>query len=372
MMRFVEARTPRRTLRACVVLAVIVAGVGRPALGDEILLKGSVRPASGSRVLHLGDIAELRGPHATEYADLVVMELDDPSQLAEISVGQVRAKLTDAGVHWGQVQLSGAKVIVRPRSSSHAGPPLAMTAASLNDSGPSRPAAPAQTDPLASHLVELATLRGAIARMIVSGLRVDPQDLRLIFDRRDDELLDTTPTTKRYEIQPLTSFQSDRIELAVRGWTDGRVQDRRSLRVQPLIHTDTVVLQHDISRGREIAEDDLALQRRWLQPSQAGTMSSLVGAVGRAVLKSLRAGDVLRQKHIRRETLIRRGDLVIVRCLVGGVVISVHAEARADGAKGQTIEFRKLGERATFLAEVAGHAEAVVDLARAARPGDPT
>lgn len=101
-------------------------------------------------------------------------------------------------------------------------------------------------------------------------------------------------------------------------------------------------------------------------------MTSLVGAVGRAVLKSLRAGDVLRQKHIRRETLIRRGDLVIVRCLVGGIVISIHAEARADGAKGQTIEFRKLGERATFLAEVAGHAEAVVDLARAARPGDPT
>jgi flagella basal body P-ring formation protein FlgA len=61
--------------------------------------------------------------------------------------------------------------------------------------------------------------------------------------------------------------------------------------------------------------------------------------------------------------VVERGDRVKVRCLVGGIVIALKAEARADGAEGDTIELRKLGERSTFLATVTGRGEAIVDLA---------
>ncbi len=78
----------------------------------------------------------------------------------------------------------------------------------------------------------------------------------------------------------------------------------------------------------------------------------------------LKAGDVLKKKHVKRDVLVKRGDRVIVRCLVGGVVISLDAEARSDGAEGDLIELRKLGERATFMARVSGPGAAILDLAR--------
>jgi len=61
---------------------------------------------------------------------------------------------------------------------------------------------------------------------------------------------------------------------------------------------------------------------------------------------------------------VKKGDQITVRCLVGGVAISVQAEARADGAAGEIIELRKLGERESFTAKVVGRSEAVLDLSR--------
>ena len=52
----------------------------------------------------------------------------------------------------------------------------------------------------------------------------------------------------------------------------------------------------------------------------------------------------------------------MVRCIVGGIVISLEAEARGHGAEGDTIELRKLGERDTFIATVTGPHAAVMDL----------
>jgi hypothetical protein len=40
----------------------------------------------------------------------------------------------------------------------------------------------------------------------------------------------------------------------------------------------------------------------------------------------------------------------------------MQAEARADGADGDTIELRKPGERDTFRATITGRGQAVVDL----------
>ena len=60
--------------------------------------------------------------------------------------------------------------------------------------------------------------------------------------------------------------------------------------------------------------------------------------------------------------MIKRGDRVIVRCIVGGIVITLEAEARSDGAIGDDIELKKIGERESFIATVSGSRAAVLDL----------
>ncbi len=54
----------------------------------------------------------------------------------------------------------------------------------------------------------------------------------------------------------------------------------------------------------------------------------------------------------------------MVRCMVGGLVITLEAEARSDGAEGDVIELRKLGERDTFMGRAVGPGSATIDLSR--------
>ena len=343
---------------------VIVAALASGAAADEILLKGSVRLAGGTDEVRLADIAELSGPLAQKYANTVVARLHDSTGAMEVSVHQVRSALSDAGVHWGKVNLSGATVIVRPTGPGDASGPLFMTPATIETAARALPAVNRGKLDQADDLVILPTLRGAVARTIVAGLGLPPESVRMTFNDRDAAMLDVSLDTYRFEIQPMSNLDSDRVDLSIRAWSDGRVVNRQSLSVRLLLSTEVVVVRRDIRRGDVMHEADCAVERRWITPIQASTLCGFVEAVGRVANMPLKAGDVLKKKHVKREVLVRRGDRVMVRCLVGGVVLSLAAEARGNGAEGEIIELRKLGERDTFMATIVGPGSAIVDLSR--------
>ncbi len=357
-----QGRFRRLSVGGALMTVVVIATAG---YADEIALKGSVRLRDDDQVVRLGHIAELTGPFAERLADTPIAEAPQGDEVLELSVREVRHTLDVAGAHWGKVQLNGRRVVVRPHYAGDARPPLAMEATSI-DKAPRqdsrRPAAAASPYDYAADLIDRHTLRGNIAAIVARGLGVEPSKLRLIFDHRDVELLNTSLDAFRFEIQPLSSLHSDRIELLVRAWSAGRIHHKQSLTVHPSIHLDTVVLRRDIPRGTMLHDDDLAVEARWLPPTAADRLPTLVEAVGRVASGRLRGGSVLRKADIARQFVIKRGDRVMVRCIVGGVVISLEAEARGDGAEGDTIELRKLGERDTFIATVTGPHAAVMDL----------
>ena len=356
----------RRRIGGALMIAVFIATAG---YADEIALKGSVRLRDDDQVVRLGHIAELTGPFAERLADTPIAEAPQGDEVLELSVREVRHTLDEAGAHWGKVQLNGRRVVVRPHYTGDASPPLAMAATSIDTAprqDPRRPVAAAAADPYeyAADLVDRHTLRGNIAAIVARGLGVEPSELRLVFNRRDVELLNTSLDAFRFEIQPLSSLHSDRIELLVRAWSAGRIHHKQSLTVRPSLHLDTVVLRHDVPRRTMLHDDDLAVEARWLPPTAAARLATLVEAVGRVASGRLRGGNVLRKSDIARQFVIKRGDRVMVRCIVGGIVISLEAEARGHGAEGDTIELRKLGERDTFIATVTGPHAAVLDLNR--------
>ena len=114
-----------------ILTAVGAAVLAHTAAADEIVLKGSARLAIATGDVRLADIAELTGPLARQYADVVVAQVHDSTSAMEISVGDVRAALTRAGVHWGKVNLNGTVVIVRPSEPGNATTPMFMTPASI-------------------------------------------------------------------------------------------------------------------------------------------------------------------------------------------------------------------------------------------------
>lgn len=343
---------------------VVVAAAASGAAADEIVLKGSVRLASGAGEIRLADIAELTGPNAEQFAGAVIARVHDSAAAMEVSVGDVRRALSDAGVHWGKVNLNGSTVIVRPTGSGIETGPLFMTPVAIESAD--QTSAPVNRGTLdeADDVVGEQTLRGAIVRTILTALGLPPESVRLSFDERDASFLDLPLDGHRFEIQPLSNLDSDRVELNVRLWSDGRVESSRSLSVRLMVRIEVVVVTRDINRGDVLHEADCGTQQRWITPIQASTLCGYVEAIGRVADMPLKTGDLLKKKHVKREVLLKRGDRVMVRCLVGGVVLSLEAEARSDGAEGESVELRKLGERDTFMATVVGPAAAIVDLSK--------
>lgn len=357
--------SPMKRMQLVVIAAVLVSLMPVTAFAGTITLRSAVRLPADATQVRLMDIAELSGSEAERFKEVIVAELSDPTAAVEISLRQVREALEESGVHWGRVSLSGRSVTVRPRRSGVAAPPVAMGSAAVAgalaqrrivDDGPRHV--------LASELIGGRTLRSQVAAYLASGLKSGPENLQLSFDERHAAFFDSEPGNARYEIEPVSNLNSSRIDLTIRVWVDGLIDHRRTVSVSPLVRTPVVVVREEIRRDEEISDHSVRLEHRWLSPSQPDFVRSVAEVTGRHALVRLREGEVLRNTHLRRETLIRRGEHVTVRCMVGSAVISLQAEARADGSEGDVIEFRKLGEREVFLATVTGRNEAILDLSK--------
>lgn len=350
------------TMCACLPAALCVHVVS----GDSITLKQSIQTSQVGPAILLRDIAELQGPEAIALGDVEVLRVNG-RQAVEITVSDIRRRLDEAGVHWGKVNLNGRSVTIRPGREPAAGAPRAMTPAQIEPIAIAQNIDAGRDERIARELMDEPTLRGAIANLIVSHMRMPPEHLQLGFERADDDLLSTRTDAARFELHPLGSLAGDRIEMRVRVWESGKVQRSSNVTINPLLRISAATLQNDVQKDQMITETDVLERDHWLPPSQASQMVNRVGAIGRIATRRMNAGEVLREKTIRRDITIKRGDLVTVRCLIGGAVISLQAEARGDGGEGDTIEFRKQGERDTFHATITGRGEAVVDLTRRER-----
>lgn len=349
--------------RSIIFSALACVCVNAAAHGDDVVLRSAARLPAGANQVVLSDIAELNGPYASTLGDVVITKLTGPSRVIELNVPDVRRALDDAGVHWGKIDLQGGRVVIRPRMQSNTEAPMAMQTISLT-----RPEAEPRDNGrliqhrLVSEFADEATVRGAIGSYIAKGLRLPTDALQLAFDSRDKELLDITTAQYRIEVEAVSSLRSDRIQMVVRLWTGMRIDQNVSLTVLPLVRSDAVIAAKELGEGVKLTASDLMIEQQWVSPSRSGWFTSVAELNDRVLDRSVRAGERLAPKHLRKDIIIRRGDRAIVRCLVGGIVLSLEVEARQEGAEGELIEFRKLGERDTFFATVTAPGEAVMDL----------
>ncbi len=342
-----------------------------PARADSITLHRSVRMPVDRDHLTLADIARLEGDAALELADTIVFTSDDPAQLQTVSVDVVRAALDDAGVLWSALHLSGGDIIIRPRPASLNTKPQAMQPASLGEiveesTPPIEESAPQNATLIAASIIDEVTIRSAIAARFLAALRVDAGDLSLTFDAVDEPFLssgiDDAASSQRIEIDPATVFESERVQLEVRIWQDGRVVQSERIEVQPRIRATALTVSQNIERGQRIEAAHLVRSESWMSPGSARLCALEGDVVGCITDRPLTRGDLLRARDLAQEHIIARGDRVTVRCLSGGIVITLEAEARTDAAIGAEIELRRAGERDTFFARASGPGEAILDL----------
>ena len=102
----------RLNLVALALIALMV--MTSSAYADSITLRHSTRLSDAATSVQLSDVATLEGEYAQQFATLELAPLHPQARPIQLSVDLIRQKLSDAGAHWGKLNLTGRSVTVRP------------------------------------------------------------------------------------------------------------------------------------------------------------------------------------------------------------------------------------------------------------------
>lgn len=304
----------------------------------------------------LGDIADVDGDNADTIRGVKVRPAPE-EKFVEIPVADVRTALDAAAVKWGRTVLRGS-VCTLSVSGLEAKP------RGVRDSATGRPA------PTGVKLTGPDTVRIQVARALGRLYGVEPVDVRVLFEERDDELLRTPIAGKRVDVQPTVAPASTQVGLRIYVFEGERLMLQRTISVEVLVRRVVATANASIARQAEIGPDDFSVGEQWLAPSAAVpcTPQDIPGRVAR---NRINAGQVITRALIESPVVVSKGDIVEVHCLAGGVHLkATRARALAQGRDGEVVEFRLEGSKKTFKARMSGRGSAVLVMDRA--EGDTT
>lgn len=210
--------------------------------------------------------------------------------------------------------------------------------------------------PDATSMVDLETVRGRIARRIAILLDTEPASLRLRFNERDDELLNTLVHGRVVDIRP--TAMGARLPMSVKVFEGNRIIAEGVTQVEVDVKRSVAVVARPIARNSIVVAEDLTQDTQWLRAD--ATVVKYGDALGRVARGPMSPGSVVRTSDVHSAVLIRRGDLVNVDVVAGTVVVTIEARAKQDGREGEQIELEFKDDRTrTLQATVHGAGRAV-------------
>ncbi|MGD9692851.1 MAG: flagellar basal body P-ring formation chaperone FlgA [Phycisphaerales bacterium] len=335
------------------VVWVAAALASAACLGDTVTLRTSATVRGN--VVRLSDVAALEGPEAERLADVVLVEdIGTASRVdgvARVDVRAVRKALDAGGAKWGRLALQGSVCEIR--------------ASGAGESGAASPGEPSSKEGLAE--ASRGNVRGAVEEMLARVYGVEREQLRVTYDVRDWGFLAREVWGKRVEAQPGGSATGTKQPVRVWVYDGDRVALEGQVTASVEVRKRVAVLTRGLRRGDLISEGDVTLEEMWVEG--AGAPADVTEVVGREARTRLSAGSVVRSVDVEAAQVIRRGDLVTVHCVSGGVVVKAPARALADAREGEMVELRMDGSKRSFMARASGSGRAVLEVGGAGMGG---
>ncbi|QEG42180.1 flagellar basal body P-ring formation chaperone FlgA [Roseimaritima ulvae] len=113
-----------------------------------------------------------------------------------------------------------------------------------------------------------------------------------------------------------------------------------------------VVARRSLRRGDIVSPSDFQLEPLAEGRSSEGLVLDVDAIVGQEVKTSLLKGRPVRRDDLGPPTVIRRGDLLELSVLGGGIVVRTNAKASEEGSVGQLIQVETQQPRRRLLARV--------------------
>lgn len=332
----------RRVIALAVLLVLVPATAAR---GQTVVQLRAAARVDATGPVTLGRVAMIEGPDAQTLASVVVVESVERELGAggahfDLDSDRIRAAIgRDGRVGLGNVVVRSGRCAVVPRASRDA----------------VEGDAPEPEEPEFDELLTDTTVGGVIRREIRRMFRVEERDLRVSFDRLDRELLTMSAIGRAVVVRRTGS--SGRLPLAVTVYEDDRIVAGATIRADVRLRRAVLVAAVPIERGATIEASQLTEQTQWLDP---GVVPAL-GAAGAEARSPIPAGRIVTERMVQAPVAIERGELAIVHCLAGSIVIEEKARALGTARAGEVIEFESVdGLRRRFTARVDAPGRAVL------------
>ncbi len=324
---------------------------GAASAGRIELKPSAIAPESGA--VTLKDVADLEGPNALALADVVIIEDFDERAggraWVQLAIDDVRTALDARRVNWGRISLQGRHCTVR------------LAGALITQSSDDH-VAPATRAPETVDLTGNSTVRTRIVSLLLRVYDVDSENLRVLFNEDDKSFLDLPDAGRRIEVQPASTGSSSRFAVVVWLYAGDQLLETRTMRIDLQVRRRVFVLSSELERGDAIRESHLRSEFMWLEPTGPAPVLSQDKAINSVARRRLTSGTVLRVDHLESPVVVRRGELVTIHCISGGVVVKTRARAQDDAREGELVEMRVDGRRKTFVARVVGAGRAIMNL----------
>jgi flagella basal body P-ring formation protein FlgA len=339
-------------------IAIVLLAIAGVALADRVTLRNAV--AVDHQVVTLADIATIEGDYAASLADTRIARLDGGA----MSIGRDRVveALDARGVHWGRIALRGRNEISVERRAA------GDTEDGLQDPPPSAPEAEpidqaeAQANPAPA--VDAAdagrTLRQTVRDWVEAQTRRSGENLKIDWHHDHHPAWERTDAGGRFEIDPVNRKAVGRVPLVIRQYRDDKLVETFRLGVDVQVRSPVVVATRRMNRGQTITADELKTETRWLDAMAQEPVTDASKLVGMVASRLVRKGQVLTADDARPALLVRRGQLVTLRVISGGLVIKTVARALDEGGRDELIALRDPRTRRTYHARVSGPQQAVM------------
>ncbi len=304
-----------------------------------------------SDLIRLSDVAELSGDVAAGLGQAIVTTLNPDEPYATITLRQVREILTEQGVNWGKLKLGGYAACFVKRSRARTDTIAAQQTPAVSN--------PQDEIDLGSAI----SLHDQVVQLIERFAGVEHSQLRIQFNQQDEQSLAKSALDDRFEFEPLSATPLGRVPVVIRRYRGNQLVETIRVTADVSRRTMAVVAKRTVSRGQTFAPGDVEIREVYMENSDTHPLDDLTQVIGQTCGTVLRAGMMVSKRHLRSPLMVRRGELITVRCISGELVIKTIGRAAEDGELNQTIEVRNDHSRETYAVRVMGRQEGVAVLA---------
>lgn len=206
-----------------------------------------------------------------------------------------------------------------------------------------------------STLIRAEDIRNAVSDHVGKNHPWPSGSVRVqILSRLSDIVVPQESVTFEVAYDPNEDFIGD-TNYSIKYYSDRNLVKEETVRIGIEVLMDVVVSKRELVKNREIKDEDVCVQKKWLKRIPVNMVTALSDIIGKTSAFNVRPNSEITKNSIRTPLLIKRGN--IVHIIFDNDLFSIRTVgiSEEDGARDKVIKVKNLSSNKIIYAKVTGN-----------------